>query len=324
MDSASHITVSVVIPTRNRPSLVTRAVASALSQTYAAVEVCVVVDGPDDVTISALQQITDRRLQIVRLPQNVGGASARNVGVRNARGRWVAFLDDDDEWLPKKLEKQMMMAVESSYEYPILSSSIIARTPYGEFLWPRKSPSAPLSEYLLARSSWTQGEGVMQTSTLLTKRELLLRVPFQDGLRKHQDWDWLLRSVALPGTGIEFVEEPLAIWNVEEKRATVSTTSDWRYSLEWIRQSRLFVTKRAYSGFVATQLSSQAAEQGSWNAFVPLLREIICEGQPKPIDFCLYFGMWLVPGRTRRWVRSWANRNQLAVANQRMTGPTMA
>src|SRR5215472_12629121 len=173
MDSASYITVSVVIPTRNRPSLVTRAVASALSQTYAAVEVCVVVDGPDDVTISALQQITDRRLQIVRLP--------RNVGVRNARGRWVAFLDDDDEWLPKKLEKQMMMAVESSYEYPILSSSIIARTPYGEFLWPRKSPSAPLSEYLLARSSWTQGEGVMQTSTLLTKRELLLRVPFQDG-----------------------------------------------------------------------------------------------------------------------------------------------
>jgi hypothetical protein len=151
-----------------------------------------------------------------------------------------------------------------------------------------------------------------------------LRVPFQDGLRKHQDWDWLLRSVALPGTGIEFVEEPLAIWNVGEKRATVSTTSDWRYSLEWIRQSRLFVTKRAYSGFVATQLSSQAAEQGSWNAFVPLLREIICEGQPKPIDFCLYFGMWLVPGRTRRWVRSWANRNQLAVANQRMTGPTMA
>src|SRR5262249_32788271 len=102
--------VSIVIPTRNRPGLVTRAVRSALDQTFSAIEVIVVLDGPDEKTIRALAEVEDRRLCLVILTQSVGAQEARNAGVRKARGQWVAFLDDDDEWLPLKLERQIEAA----------------------------------------------------------------------------------------------------------------------------------------------------------------------------------------------------------------------
>lgn len=93
--------VSVVIPTRNRPHLLLdRALRSALTQTLSNIEVIVVVDGPDPATLQTLHGITDPRLRVVALPENLGGAEARNVGVRHARAEWVALPDDDDEWLP--------------------------------------------------------------------------------------------------------------------------------------------------------------------------------------------------------------------------------
>ena len=78
--------VSAVIPTRNRPLLVCRAVRSALDQTFGAIEVVVVVDGPDPETEKALNSIADSRLRMIALPNNVGGGEARNVGVRAAKG----------------------------------------------------------------------------------------------------------------------------------------------------------------------------------------------------------------------------------------------
>src|ERR1700744_4710601 len=99
----SVVKVSAVIPTRNRPGLVCRAVESVLKQTIADLEVVVVVDGPDAATALALQEFHDPRIRCIELQQNVGGSEARNVGIREAQGTWIALLDDDDEWLPTKL-----------------------------------------------------------------------------------------------------------------------------------------------------------------------------------------------------------------------------
>src|ERR1041385_5815082 len=96
--------VSAVIPTVGRPGLLPRAVRSALGQTVDDLEVIVVIDGPDDATRDALTAIDDPRLRVVQLPENVGLSSALNAGIREASGRWVALLDDDDEWFPRKLE----------------------------------------------------------------------------------------------------------------------------------------------------------------------------------------------------------------------------
>jgi len=300
----SNPAVSVVIPTFARPALVLRAVESVLTQTFSNLEVIVVIDGGDSATITSLQSLSTPRLRLLPLERQVGGSRARNEGVSIAKGEWIAFLDDDDLWFPKKLEKQIAVARASDSTDPIVACQVVARTPGGDVVWPRKLPTEPLSEYLLARDSWAQGDGLMQTSTLLVTRRLLQKVKFQDGLRKHQDWDWLLRAAKEPGTRVEFVNEPLAVWNLREPSGSVSRKLDWQASLNWIRERRGLVTRRAYAGFIATQIASQAARQRHWKAFFPLLTEMFRMGRPKAIDMCLLVGMWLVPGSLRERLRS--------------------
>jgi glycosyltransferase involved in cell wall biosynthesis len=304
MQPKANPSVSVVIPTAGRPILVVQAVNSALRQTFRDLEVIVVIDGDEKESVAALESISSPRLRLLPLLKQVGGARARNEGVHAARGEWVAFLDDDDEWLPEKLERQLAVARASEVPDPIIACKVLARTPGGEFVWPRKLPSEPLSEYLLARDSWNQGEGLLQTSTLLTTRSLLLKAGFADGLRKHQDWDWLLRAVKIPGVKIEFVDVPLAIWNLERSQTSVGRRYDWQGSLVWIRERRELVTRRAYAGFIATSIASQAARQRQWRAFLPLLTEMFRIGRPKAIDIWLLLAMWFVPGNLRERLRS--------------------
>lgn len=298
--------ISVVIPTRNRPSLVIRSVQSALGQTFKDIEVIVVIDGPDEASRMELSQIDDPRLKVMELPNNMGGSGARNAGVTEAKGEWIAFLDDDDEWLPQKLERQLEIAIRSNYAFPIVSCYLIARTPKGEFIWPRRLPKSTesLGDYLFIRRSIFRGEASMITSTVLTKKELLQAVPFKLGLRKYQDPDWMLRASNFSGVGAEFVTEALTIWYIEENRKTITRVNDWRYSLAWVRENRHLMSARAYTDFILTAVSSEASLQGEWSAFVPLLSEAVRLGQPTPIPLLLYMGNWLIPQQTRRLIRA--------------------
>jgi glycosyltransferase involved in cell wall biosynthesis len=101
--------ISVVIPTYQRLEACRRAVSSALEQELPAVEVLVCDDGSTDGTQDALESwaAEEPRLHYLRLPRNFGApAAARNLGTQRARGDWVAFLDDDDQWVPAKLRVQ--------------------------------------------------------------------------------------------------------------------------------------------------------------------------------------------------------------------------
>ncbi len=298
--------ISTVIPTRNRPLLVERAVKSALAQTFKEIEVIVMIDGSDASTRAVLAEIDDPRLKCIELQIQGGAAAARNAGVSEAAGEWIAFLDDDDEWLPQKLERQIEVANRSQYEFPIVASRLTARSPKGDYIRPTRflALSEPISEYLLARNSLFQGEGLIQTSVLLTKKKLLQKVPFRTDLQRHQDWDWLLRVSNLASVGIEFVSEPLAIWYVDEKRKTISGTSNWRNSLAWLHENKNLVTPRAYSAFIMVEIGAQASQEGEWQEFLPLLSEAIKLGKPQFIDFLLYLGIWLIPQETRRSFRA--------------------
>jgi glycosyltransferase involved in cell wall biosynthesis len=294
--------VTAVIPTRNRPELLKRAVESALAQTYSPLEIVVVMDGPDAATADALAALPTDILSIVCLPENVGGSAARNEGVRRARGDWIAFLDDDDEWKPRKIEKQIFAGLASSRRWPLLCSQVLARTPEAEYTWPEAAPYEPYSEYLLVRSRLSYGEGLMHTSTLMAKRELLEHVPFRPGLRKHQDWDWVLRCTQRSDVEVIFLPEPLAVWYVDMTRTRVSHQNMWRTSHDWIRESRALVTKRAYSSFLATYVARQAFSDRAWSAFLPLLKELYCVGSPRLRDLGVFLGAWVVPSAFRSTV----------------------
>jgi glycosyltransferase involved in cell wall biosynthesis len=99
--------VSVIVPTRDRAALVPGAVRSALRQEGAEVEVCVVDDGSREPLCLPDDLAGDSRVHVVRLEDPRGAAAARNAGLAATSGALVAFLDDDDEWLPGKLARQI-------------------------------------------------------------------------------------------------------------------------------------------------------------------------------------------------------------------------
>lgn len=101
--------ISVVIPTHNRVSLLPRAIKSALNQSFSDIEVIVVSDGSTDGTDEQMKKLSEEDSRIIYISYYPGhnGNYARNTGIKAAKGEYIAFLDDDDEWLPTKLEEQL-------------------------------------------------------------------------------------------------------------------------------------------------------------------------------------------------------------------------
>lgn len=97
---------SVIIPTRNRAGLLDQAIGSVLGQTFTDFELLVVDDHSTDDTQTRLAGYDDPRLTYFLNDHSRGGAGARNAGIARTRGQWITFLDDDDIWLPQKLERQ--------------------------------------------------------------------------------------------------------------------------------------------------------------------------------------------------------------------------
>jgi len=297
--------VSVVIPTRHRPALVTRAVRSVLAQTHNALELVVVVDGPDKATQDALAAIPDGRLRVLVLPHSQGAPHARNVGAGAAAARWTAFLDDDDEWLPAKLAVQLRLAGTAPVTMPIIASRLINRTPRADTIMPRRLPGEgePVSEYLTVRRGLFYGGGFIQTSTIMAPTELFRRVPFTVGLRRQQELDWTLRAVRHHDVGLYFAVEPLVLWHQDEDRQRISLQMPWQEQLAWLRRSRELFTPRAYAAFTLSVLSSMAATTRSTRVFREILAEARDHGRPAAIDYLTFLQIWAIPPAVRHRLR---------------------
>ncbi|MBG0567200.1 glycosyltransferase family 2 protein [Actinoplanes aureus] len=302
---SSALDVSVVIPTCNRPHLATRAVRSALGQTHRNLEVIVVVDGPDEATEKALAEVADPRLRVVVLPVRGNAPNARNAGAREARGRWTALLDDDDEWLPEKIAIQLALAEASPAGSPIVASRLISRTPRADSVMPRRLPAAgqPLSEYFTVRRGLFYGDGFIQTSTILAPTELLRRVPFTVGLRRQQELDWTLRAVREPDVELLYAAEPLVLWHQDENRHRISLEMPYEQQMRWLRANRELFTPRAYAAFTLSVMSSMAAPSRQARHFRELLAEARGNGRPGALDYLTHLQIWALPPGLRRRVR---------------------
>lgn len=109
--------VTVVIPVFNRASQLLRALNSVVAQTFKAIEVIVVDDGSSEPIETAAKSALEAwggRYSVITRPINQGVSAARNIGIARAAAPWIAFLDSDDEWLPRKLEFQMKMLGDSA------------------------------------------------------------------------------------------------------------------------------------------------------------------------------------------------------------------
>ena len=99
--------VSIITPSYNSSRFIEECVGSVLSQTYDNWEMLIVDDYSADNSLQILKKYNDKRIQLIELDKNVGAAESRNVAIRKAKGKYIAFLDSDDLWEPQKLEKQI-------------------------------------------------------------------------------------------------------------------------------------------------------------------------------------------------------------------------
>lgn len=302
--------VSVVIPTRHRPALLQRALASVFAQTYTDVEVIVVIDGPDEATEAALRAVTDPRLTVLCNPRSLSAAGARNRGVEQARGAWIAFLDDDDAWLPQKLERQMAVAAHAKGPVLVTALSRVI-TPVATYVWPTVifDNARPLDEYLFDRRGAFAGSAFLQTSSYLLPRALYLASPFPLG-SPHDDWDFLLRLAKRHGLRVETVPEVLVDVYFEERRPSLSHANTWAASLAWIDGLRPLLTRRAYGGFCLGVVGSRAANERAYGAFLPLLYRAFRHGAPRGVQVASFLAFWLVPQGLRRHIRARVGRRR--------------
>ena len=286
--------VSVVIPTRNRPELVARAVESALAQTYKSIEVIVVIDGRDAATEIAMYSMDAERVSVISLPTSLGGSHARNIGVEHARGEWIAFLDDDDTWASEKIEEQIAATdVETNFVSCKAHISGLAHSAILPSRFPRDGEA--IGDYLFCRHTLHQ-KTFLQTSTFLIRRSLLQATPFSAGLKKHQDWDWLLRVSADGKLKPVFLERAMVTYHAATS-GSVGKGGDWLTSYRWAldHHNHGRLSRRAYSYFIATQCVSRL--RGSLSARLSvatyLARLFFVDGQPSFASSLLFLGFFV-------------------------------
>ncbi|HEV2784832.1 MAG TPA: glycosyltransferase, partial [Solirubrobacteraceae bacterium] len=183
--------VSVVIPTRDRWPLLAMTLASVRAQQDVDLEIVVVDDGSPAPMPSAGAPWDDPRLVIVRHERSRGVAPARNAGIRAASGDWVAFLDDDDLWAPRKLHDQIEAAQAAGAAFAY-SRVVAFREDVGPVgLWPPPDP-AHLRELLPALNAVPAG-----ASNVVVRAAVLAAVGgFDTSLSHLADWDMWIRLAA--------------------------------------------------------------------------------------------------------------------------------
>ncbi|MBI3393343.1 MAG: glycosyltransferase, partial [Nitrospirae bacterium] len=181
--------VSVVIPTRNRPETLVRAVESACRQTYERVEVVVVNDGGEDVGDRVVGAGGGRQVRYVSLGENRGQAAARNAGIRAAKGEYIAFLDDDDEYLPDHVDV-LAAAIRKSGKEVVYSDArrIVLEEGTGREI----ESDVPFSEDF--DGDRLQVCNYIPLITVMVRKEALEAVGgFDESMRILEDWDLLIR-----------------------------------------------------------------------------------------------------------------------------------
>jgi glycosyltransferase involved in cell wall biosynthesis len=223
-----------------------------LKQTYENFEIIVVIDGPDDATSNALSAVRDARLHIAELPQNVGAAQVRNIGVSRAEGQWIAFLDDDDEWLPRKLEIQVKAATQLGGERILIASHYIDKCASFERVMPYRKPEPrePLSEFMFCRKGLFSHSGHLQTSNYFASSRLAREVPFRAEGRQ-EDFDWLMRSVTKLDRPFQLLDESLSIYH-NERAVDLGAGGDFDYYWTYAHLNRALFTPKAFSFYLAT------------------------------------------------------------------------
>lgn len=202
--------VSVIIPAYNAENFIRETIESALNQTYKNIEVIVVDDGSTDNTREIVESIDDKRIKYIK-QNNMGVSVARNKGIRVSKGEFIALLDHDDIWLPRKLEKQLPLFSDSQVGL-VFSDTIFFKD--GKDLYSiyskYKPPRGWVFRELLKRN-------FISCETVIIRKKALESLDewFPEDMELSEEYDLFLRLAYK--WKFDYVDEPLAKWRIHER-----------------------------------------------------------------------------------------------------------
>jgi len=238
--------VSVVIPTFNRPALLQRAITSVLAQTWSEFEIIVVDDASTEPIQQALNSLPPVIISVHTHSQCRGAAAARNTGIRASKGEFIAFLDDDDQWLPGKLEAQINKFKNVSAETGLVYCGyVIISDRTGTVVATRIPTEPPIGYIELLRST------VFPTSVPLIRKRCFEEVGlFDEALPGTQDRDMWLRLARR--FSFDFIPDVLVQNHIHGYQITTNLPAKIR--AKEMMLSKYYVDLLEHPSILATQL----------------------------------------------------------------------
>lgn len=228
--------ISVVAPYYNNSETIESCINSVINQTTdEKIEIIIIDDASNDKV--GLEKIKNkvipcnRIINIIHLNENEGGAYARNVGIDESQGEFIAFIDSDDVWLENKIEIQISSYVENtiltscSFKGESIDDAVVLPTKV-------KGVDEHCGEALFCNSK------LIQTSTFFMSADVARTVKFNSNLRRHQDYDFLLRAEHL-GINIIQSEDVLSFWSTKrttEKKQFLKKNINSGFFIEWFEE----------------------------------------------------------------------------------------
>jgi len=248
--------VTVVIPTRDRRELLTRAIRSVLDQTISAVEI-IVVDDASESDLGLKEAGLAERLVQVRNPVAVGAQQSRLIGTRMAQGQFVALLDSDDWWRRDKLEKQLAVAAAQPEAF------VSCRVTVSKGSLRKDAPWRPLKEGERVEDFLYVARGMLQTSTVLAERNTMISLLEQSaGYNVHNDTMLFLEAQK---RGIEIIQmaEPLAFFDDNPRPDRISyDVQRVTAAMNWFNNVSSGWSVEARKGFMLTDMVSRYVNVG--------------------------------------------------------------
>ena len=258
---------SVVIPTYNRADSVLDTLSSCFDQSCEDFEIVVVDDGSEDATLDTLKTVNDPRLVVIA-QENAGPAAARNRGMRQARGQYIAFLDSDDQWYPDFLEA-VEKVIKAEGDVLVYGQIVVDRGVGRYWVKPDRALQAEESIYDFL---YVYG-GFIQTSTMVVPRQLCDKVLWDETVTYGDNdqfaidcWRTGIRFCMLPGAYTHYAD---AISNDALSQLPIYAGKSEKYTnfFRWMATQKPHMSVQAWAGYQARVESVALARQAPLQSF---------------------------------------------------------
>ena len=236
--------VSIVMPSYNTARYIGDSIDSVINQTHTNWELLIVDDCSTDNTEEVVASYNDERIRFIKKDKNSGAAESRNIALREAKGKWIAFLDSDDTWEKEKLEKQISFMIENDYKFTYTDYKIQLNGTWLPYIYtgPRRVNERKMKDYCY-----------FSTITVMYDREYVGLIQIEN-VRKNNDYAMWLKIIKKSdcyrfpeclsnyikhdgsissGSKLKLIKHHYIMWRVAEKKNPVSSVVLTARNLFW-------------------------------------------------------------------------------------------